>query len=99
MLSIAKLVDTVLGKLPFDGDKTVLGLGLSYVLPLLVPLVAAHPAALAVVGLTDAVAKFFIAAGLLHKQAKAYIDYRDRKEVKELLEQLNKERAEKNEMY
>lgn len=99
MLKVAQFIDNVLGKLPFDGEKTVLGLGLSYLLPLIAPALAASPAALAAIGIADALAKFLVIVGIAHKPAKAYIDYRDRKEVQELLAAAAKARKDQEPMY
>lgn len=99
MLKVARLVDAVLARLPFDGEKTVLGLGISYLLPFVAPLVAGNPIFLAGLAAVDALAKFLVVAGVAHKPAKVYIDYRDRKEVKELLEAAAKARKNEEPMF
>jgi hypothetical protein len=61
-------LDKLLGLIPFNGDKTVVGAGLKLMLPILV---LKMPVLVVVGPALDLLAEFLISAGLAHKAIKA----------------------------
>jgi hypothetical protein len=68
METLVNAADKVLGLLPFNGDKTVIGLALKYVLPVAC---AKFPFLLVVAPIVDHVADALVSLGLAHKGIKA----------------------------
>lgn len=68
MNKLFEVTDRLLSLLPFNGDKTVIAMGLKLSLPLAV---AQFPVILVAVPFIDATLDFLIATGLAHKLVKA----------------------------
>ncbi len=68
MNQLINAVDKILGLIPFNGDKTVIGAGLKLLIPIAV---VKMPLLLVVAPVVDATANLLMAIGLAHKAVKA----------------------------